>query len=118
MLDCAVIGVCAVIKSNTVCWFLHILNNILKVFKKAIAQLNYSHICCWYSFELPRQVEAIQMSTNNMFLFIKNEIKEHGLQSKVYKIADCALIGLCAVIRSNTICWFQHIVTNIIKAFK
>ena len=27
----------------------------------------YKIICCWYSFELPRLVEAIQMSTNNMF---------------------------------------------------
>ena len=27
----------------------------------------YKSICCWYSFELPRLVEAIQMSTNNMF---------------------------------------------------
>ena len=28
----------------------------------------YKNICCGYSFELPQQVEAIQMSTHNMFL--------------------------------------------------
>ena len=27
--------------------------------------LLYNGICCWYSFELPRQVDAIPMSTNN-----------------------------------------------------
>ena len=26
----------------------------------------YKSICCWYSSELPRLVEAIQMSTNNI----------------------------------------------------
>ena len=29
--------------------------------------LLYKNICCWYSFELPRQVEAIQMNTNNIY---------------------------------------------------
>ena len=28
--------------------------------------LLYKSICCWYSFELPQQVEAFQMSTHNI----------------------------------------------------
>ena len=26
----------------------------------------YKNLCCWYSFEVPRLVEAIQMSINNI----------------------------------------------------
>ena len=29
----------------------------------------YKGICCWYSFELHRQVDAIQMSTHNICLY-------------------------------------------------
>ena len=29
----------------------------------------YKNICCGYSFELPRLVEAIQMSYHNMFIY-------------------------------------------------
>ena len=29
----------------------------------------YKSICCGYSFELPRQVEAIQMSTHNICFY-------------------------------------------------
>ena len=29
----------------------------------------YKRICCWYSFELPKLVEAIQMSTNNVSFY-------------------------------------------------
>ena len=28
-------------------------------------------MCCWYSFELPRLVEAIQMSTNKVCFYIE-----------------------------------------------
>ena len=31
----------------------------------------YKSICCWYSFELPQLVEAIQMSTNNICFYIE-----------------------------------------------
>ena len=31
------------------------------------------NICCWYSFELPLQVKAIQMRTNNMYFYEKNQ---------------------------------------------
>ena len=29
----------------------------------------YKSICCWYSFELPRLVEAIQTSTDNIYFY-------------------------------------------------
>ena len=29
----------------------------------------YKSICCWFSFELPQLVEAIQMSTNNIYVY-------------------------------------------------
>ena len=37
----------------------------------------YKNICCGYSFELPRLVEAIQMSYHNICFFIKKSIKVH-----------------------------------------
>ena len=35
--------------------------------------LLYKNICCWYSFELPRQVEAIQMNTNNIYFYKESQ---------------------------------------------
>ena len=61
--------------------------------------------CCWYSFELPQLVEAIQMSTNNI-RFYKEADKNTGLLSEDYEMLDYALIGVCAVIKSNTVLWF------------
>ena len=29
----------------------------------------HKSICCWYSYELPRLVKAIHMSTNNIFFY-------------------------------------------------
>ena len=37
--------------------------------------LLYKSICCWYSFELPQLVEAIQMSTNNICFHKENQKK-------------------------------------------
>ena len=37
--------------------------------------LLYKRICCWYSFELPRLVEAIQMRTNNISFHKENQKK-------------------------------------------
>ena len=46
--------------------------------KAVYFQLFYKSICCWYSFELPRQVEAIHMSTKqHMVLKRKSETKSH-----------------------------------------
>ena len=35
--------------------------------------LLYKNICCGYSFELPRFVEAIQMSTHNIWFYKGNQ---------------------------------------------
>ena len=62
------------------------------------------NICSWYSFELPRLVEAFQISTNYIcFYKKKNRQKYTGCNLKTTKFLDCALIGACAVIRSITI---------------
>ena len=63
----------------------------------------YKGICCEYSFELHRQVDAIQMSTHNICLFKKVKKKYIGCNLKTMEFLDCALTGVCAVIRSNTV---------------
>ena len=55
-----------------------------------------------YSFELHLQVDAIQMGTHNICLY-KVDKKYTGSNLKTTKSLDCALIGICAVIRSNTV---------------
>ena len=63
----------------------------------------YKGICCGYSFELHRQVDAIQMSTHNICLYKEVKKKYTGCYLKTTEFLDCALIGVCAVIRSNTV---------------
>ena len=60
-------------------------------------------ICCLYSFELPRQVEAIQMSTSN--ICFKKEVHKCTVAViwRLKKLLDCAHIGVYVVIRSNTV---------------
>ena len=53
-------------------------------------------ICCGYSFEL-HLVDAIQMVTHNICLY-KADKKYTGCN-----LLDCALIGVCALIRANTV---------------
>ena len=64
----------------------------------------YKGICCGCSFELHRQVDAIQMSTHNICLHKEVKKKYTGYNLKTTELLDCALIGVCAVIRSNTVC--------------
>ena len=47
--------------------------------KYIFSLLLYKGICCWYSFELHRLVNAIQMSTNNICFYKdpKSEIKSN-----------------------------------------
>ena len=66
----------------------------------------YKGICCGYSFELHRQVDAIQMRTHNICLYKKVNKKYTGCNLKTTEFHDCALIGVCAVIRSNTVTLF------------
>ena len=63
----------------------------------------YKSICCGYSFELHRQVDAIQMGTHNTCLYKEVDKKYIGCYLKTTELLDCALTGLCAVIRSNTV---------------
>ena len=65
-----------------------------------VSDFLYESICCGYSFELHRQVDAIQMGTHNMHLYKK---KYTGCNLKTMELLDCALIGVCGVIRSNTV---------------
>ena len=57
----------------------------------------YASICCGYSLELHRQ-EWVPTT----YAFIKTK-KCTGCNLKTTELFDCALIGLCAVIRSNTV---------------
>ena len=50
-----------------------------------------------------RQVDAIQMSTHNICLYKEVDKKYTACNLKTMKSLDCALIGVCAVIRSNTV---------------
>ena len=59
--------------------------------------------CCGYSFELHRQVDAIQMGTHNICLYKEVDKKYTGYNLKTMELLDCALIGVYAVIRSNTV---------------
>ena len=68
-----------------------------------VSDFLYKGICCGQSFELHRQVDAIQMSTHNICLFKKVDKKYMGCNLKTTELLDCALIGLCAVIRSNMV---------------
>ena len=58
----------------------------------------YKSICCGYSFELHGQIYAIQMGTHNICLY-----KEEDKKVKNTELLDCLLIGVCALIRSNTL---------------
>ena len=57
----------------------------------------------WVLTELHRQVDAIQMSTHNICLHKEVKKKYTGYNLKTTEFLDCALIGVCAVIRSNTV---------------
>ena len=65
-------------------------------------------ICCGYSFELHRQVDAIQMDTHNICLYKEVGKNYTDCNLKNTELPDCALIGVCAVIRSNMVVFFYH----------
>ena len=60
-------------------------------------------ICCVYSFELHRLVDAIQIGTHNICLYKQVDKKNTGCNLKTTELLDCALIWVCAVIRLNTV---------------
>ena len=63
----------------------------------------YKSICCGYSFELHRQVDAIQMGSHNICLYKEVDKKYTCCNLKTMELLDCVLIGVCAVIRWNTV---------------
>ena len=46
---------------------------------------------------------AIQMCTHNIYLYEEVDKKYTGYNLKTKELLDCALIGVCVVIRSNTV---------------
>ena len=63
----------------------------------------YKSIFYRYTYELHRQVDAIQMGSHNICIYEEVDKKYTGCILKTMESLDCALIGVCAVIRSNTV---------------
>ena len=61
----------------------------------------YKSTCCGCSFELHRQDYAVQIGIHNTRLY-KEVDKYTDCNLKTTELRDCALIGVCAVIKSNT----------------
>ena len=74
------------------------------MFMPFFSEFLYKSICCGYSFELHRQVDAIQMGTHSICLYKEVAKQYTSCNPKSTELLDCALIGVCAVIRSNTVC--------------
>ena len=49
------------------------------------------------------KVDAIQMSTHNICLYKEVKKKYTGCNLKTTELLDCVLIGVCVVIRLNTV---------------
>ena len=62
----------------------------------------YKSLCCGYSFELHRQVDAIQMGTHNICRY-KEVDKSTVCNLKTTELLVCALIDVWVVIRLNMI---------------
>ena len=54
-------------------------------------------------FELLRQVHVIQMGTHKKCLYTEVDRKNTGCNLKITILLDCVLIGVCAVLRLNTV---------------
>ena len=61
-------------------------------------------VCFGYSFELHRQIDAIQMGTLNICLFKEVDKNYTGCNLKTRELLDCGLIWVCAIIRLNMVC--------------
>ena len=73
------------------------------MFMPFFSEFLYKSICCGYSFELHRQVDAIQMGTHSICLYKEVAKQYTSCNPKSTELLDCALIGECAVIRLNTV---------------
>ena len=74
-------------------------NDAYAMFLWSFSDFLYKSICCGYAFELHQQVHAIQMGTHNICLYKEVDKKYTGCNLKTTELLDCALIGVCAVIR-------------------
>ena len=81
----------------------------------------YKSLCCGYPFEshniclikayvvgthlnyIKQHVDAIQMGTHNICLYKEVDQKYIGCNLMTTELLDRALIGVCAIIRSNTV---------------
>ena len=54
----------------------------------------YKSICCGYSFELYRQVDAIHIDTQNICLYTEIDKKYTVCNLKTTELLDYALIGV------------------------
>ena len=68
-------------------------------FRRFVSEFRYKSLCCGYPFELHR----LQMGTHNICRSKEVNKKYTGCNLKTTKLLDYALIGVCAVIRSNTV---------------
>ena len=62
---------------------------------------------CTLSFELHWKVDAVPMGTHNICLHKEVDKRYIGYNLKTTELLDCQLIGICAVIRANTVCFFM-----------
>ena len=88
------------------CWYsfeLHRQVEEIQIGTHNICLYKIKIICYEYSIELHRQVDAIQLGTHNISFYKEVDKKFTGCILKTTELLDCALIGVCAVIRSNTV---------------
>ena len=50
-----------------------------------------------------QQVDAIEMGTHNISLYKEVDKKYTGCNLKTTELLNCAITGVCAIIRSNTV---------------
>ena len=69
-------------------------------------------ICCECSFELHRQVDAIQMGTHNICLYKEVDKKYTACNLKTTELLDCVLKGVCVVIRLNMVVYIKKFIKH------
>ena len=66
-----------------------------------------------------QQVDAIQMSIHNICLYKEVDKKDTGCNLKTVELLDCALIGVCAVIRLNMVIdIYTHLFITVLLRFR
>ena len=76
---------------------------LMRCFCVFLSDFLHRGICCGYSFELHRQVDASQMGTHNVCLYKEEDKKYIGCNLKTAELLDCAFIGVFLVKRSNKV---------------